>query len=652
MMLALFSFALAAVAAAQSLSPSVQHAKRNGVPAGWSRVRRGTADAVLSLRFGLTQPNVDMNTLEELLNDVSHPESPQYGMHWSPGRVAEHFSPSDEALHVVTSWITGSGFAKERVRVSKAKGWVMVNASVAETEMLLSTEYHVYVHKSSGKEHVACDAYSLPPHIVPHVALVTPSVDFNAILTKRSDSTSTRLRMGQPGGGTLLPNLNTTTSTILQGGDLENCDQQITPACVRALYGLYYTPVAADQNSFAIVEYTPQAYRPADLDLFATNFSSIGPSLVGARPVLKAIDGGVVQDINVTFQFNVESNFDLQYAMNLVTRYQDVILYQVGDLEIGASFNNFLDAFDSSFCTFEGGDDPATDSIYPDTLPGGYTGTHHTGICSDTDFFLAGQDCGTLKPANVISTSYATNEANISPAYAARQCAEYAKLGLMGVTVLYSSGDGDGELCLNPDGSQSETGEVFNPMFPATCPFVTGVGATQINPGAKVTDPESAIDPMFSDSAGGFSNYFAIPTYQKDAVAEYLKANPPPYPPTIYNATGSRAFPDISANGANFLMAAEGRFIPVSGTSASSPVVGAIITMVNDARLAVGKSPVGFINPVIYSPKFKGAFNDILNGTNPGCGTVGFSAAKGYDPVTGLGTPNFPKLLEKWLLLP
>jgi tripeptidyl-peptidase-1 len=67
----------------------------------------------------------------------------------------------------------------------------------------------------------------------------------------------------------------------------------------------------------------------------------------------------------------------------------------------------------------------------------------------------------------------------------------------------------------------------------------------------------------------------------------------------------------------------------------------------------------------IYSPLFQGAFNDVTSGNNPGwyvsapqyclmislltSGTQGFSAAKGWDPVTGLGTPNFPKLLALWL---
>ncbi|KAJ7098373.1 peptidase S8/S53 domain-containing protein [Mycena epipterygia] len=636
-MLALFPLTLAAVAAAQALSPSVQHAKRSRLPPGWSRVRRHAPDAFLPLRFGLAQPNVDINTLEGLLNDVSHPDSPNYGMHWAPARVAEHFAPSDETVQAVTSWIMESGFAKERVRVSKTKGWIMLNASVAETESLLGTEYHVYVHESSGKEHIASEAYHLPAHISTVIDLVTPTIDFNAVLTKRSASTATHISLGQPGGGAVSPKLTTSVSTILP--DLDNCDVQITPACLRALYGLEYVPTAASKNSLGIVEYTPQAYRPADLDMFATNFSSIGPSLKGARPILQAVDGGVVQNIATSFGYNGESNLDLEYAMNLVTGYQNVTLYQVGDLQMGASFNNLIDALDGSFCSFEGGDDPVNDGEYPDPLPGGFQG----------------QDCGTITPARVISTSYGYNEADLSPAYAVRQCTEYAKLGLMGVTCLFSSGDngvaGNGGLCLNANGTQTASGKVFNPSFPSTCPFVTAVGATQINPGADVTDDESACEQVIF-SGGGFSNYFAMPDYQKGVVESYLATNPPPYDGTIYNATGmSRAYPDISANGANYVVAVDNEFGLVFGTSASAPVVGAILTMINDARLARGKSPIGFINPTIYSPAFEGAFNDITKGTNQGCGTSGFEAAEGFDPVTGLGTPNFPRLLDLWMLL-
>ncbi|KAF7334234.1 Subtilisin-like protein [Mycena sanguinolenta] len=673
-MLVLFPLVVAAAVAAQSLSPSVLHAKRSAPPAGWSRVRRHAPDAVLPLRFGLTQPNIDMATLETLLNDVSHPDSPNYGKHWSPGRVASHFAPSNEAVHTVVSWIADSGIARDRVRVSSTKGWVLLNATVAEAEDLLKTEYHVYEH-DSGTAHVACNEYHLPEHVVPHVELVTPTIDFNAVVRRSgSTSTSTHITVGQPGAGTVNPVFKSTISNIFS--ELEHCDTQTTPDCLRALYDFYYLgPFAASKNSYAIVEYTPQAYRGADLDMFFKNFSS---GLVGSRPVLESIDGGVVQDVAESFSFNGESNLDLEYGMTLVTERQPVTLYQVGDLEEGASFNNLLDALDGAYCTYEGGDDPTQDGIYPDSDPSGYQGCVVFFLaffpCSN-EFAAAGNDCGTITPAHVISTSYGYNEADLSPFYTARQCAEYAKLGMQGVTVLYSSGDngvaGNNGLCLTAPNDpatyntssppvQSGSGQTFNPSFPSTCPFVTAVGATQVIPGKSVLNTthgeeveQACAQVIFS--GGGFSNYFGVPDYQKGVVEDYIKNNltPSPYPAGTYNTTGtSRVYPDISANGANYVIAVDGQFGLVYGTSASTPVVGAMLTMINDARLFVGKSPIGFINPMIYSPGFQGAFNDITKGTNPGCGTDGFSAVKGFDPVTGLGTPNFLELLKLWSLAP
>jgi tripeptidyl-peptidase-1 len=88
----------------------------------------------------------------------------------------------------------------------------------------------------------------------------------------------------------------------------------------------------------------------------------------------------------------------------------------------------------------------------------------------------------------------------------------------------------------------------------------------------------------------------------------------------------------------------------IGGTSAAAPVFAAILTRINEERLAVGKSTVGFVNPALYAhPE---VFNDITQGSNPGCGTQGFSAAKGWDPVTGLGTPNYPEMLDLFMSLP
>ncbi len=384
------------------------------------------------------------------------------------------------------------------------------------------------------------------------------------------------------------------------------------------------------------MEYTPQAYLQGDLNLFFANFST---NQQQKTPTTDLIDGAVVQTTTQGFGYNGESDLDLEYAMTLVNP-QPVTLYQAGDLVEGASFNNFLDAIDGSYCTYEGGDDPTQDATYPDPFPGGYTGP---------------ENCGGFAATKVISTSYGYNEADLTAAYEMRQCNEYMKLGLQGTTVLYSSGDygvaGNGGQCIAANGSYNDgTSGRFNPSFPGTCPYVTSVGATQIKPGASVTAPEEACETVIF-SGGGFSNVFPLPSYQSAAVTSFFANHPPPYTAAQYNNSQmTRGFPDISANGANYVVAVDGTFSLVYGTSASSPVVGSILTLVNEARLTIGKSSIGFINPTLYANP--GILNDITSGGNQGCGTPGFTATTGWDPVTGLGTPNFPKLVAKFVSLP
>lgn len=85
------------------------------------------------------------------------------------------------------------------------------------------------------------------------------------------------------------------------------------------------------------------------------------------------------------------------------------------------------------------------------------------------------------------------------------------------------------------------------------------------------------------------------------------------------------------------------------------PITAAIFNRINEERIHIGKGPVGFINPALYKAYDQGDyFNDVVSGNQSyrGCnGTVGFSAVPGWDPITGLGTPKYPKLLEYFLAL-
>ena len=98
------------------------------------------------------------------------------------------------------------------------------------------------------------------------------------------------------------------------------------------------------------------------------------------------------------------------------------------------------------------------------------------------------------------------------------------------------------------------------------------------------------------------------------------------------------------------------------GTSAAAPVVAGIIALLNDVRLKAGQPTMGFINPWLYSTGFKG-LTGITSGKATGCTGVNFQTGEtveggsvipyaswngttGWDPVTGLGLPDFGKLMK------
>ena len=75
-----------------------------------------------------------------------------------------------------------------------------------------------------------------------------------------------------------------------------------------------------------------------------------------------------------------------------------------------------------------------------------------------------------------------------------------------------------------------------------------------------------------------------------------------------------------------------------------------VVALVNDALIASGKAPLGFMNPWLYRRGYK-AFTDITSGVNGGCNTTGFPTRKGWDAVTGFGTPIFPEMVKLAMMI-
>jgi tripeptidyl-peptidase-1 len=138
---------------------------------------------------------------------------------------------------------------------------------------------------------------------------------------------------------------------------------------------------------------------------------------------------------------------------------------------------------------------------------------------------------GLKKIPYVISSSYGDDEQTVPKSYAQRVCKEFAQIGARGTSLLVSSGDGglggqDNSECFTNDGKNSST---FLAAFPASCPYVTTVGATQqFEPEvAAYRAPGIGFDGKthgFYASGSGFSDYFPRPSYQYKAVSAYVKA--------------------------------------------------------------------------------------------------------------------------------
>lgn len=250
---------------------------------------------------------------------------------------------------------------------------------------------------------------------------------------------------------------------------------------------------------------------------------------------------------------------------------------------------------------------------------------------------------------HVLSISYSDDEQTVPQPYATRVCQMFMQLAARGTTVLVATGDGGShgisDACIHGDGPNKRP---LIPTFPSSCPWVTAVGSTETG---TASSPGGIPPPVAADySSGGFSNYFSRPAWQNDTVNAYLdrvgdsKAG-------LFNRAG-RGTPDISVIGSRFSVIWGGVPTFTGGTSASTPVIAAMVALINDKRLRAGKPSLGWLNGALYSAPVQSILEDVTTGTSKGCGpfnrtawTSGWTAAPGWDAVTGLGVPNdFAKL--------
>ncbi|KAK1981468.1 Pro-kumamolisin [Colletotrichum cereale] len=610
----------------------------------WTKKQRLDDHVVLPVRMGLKQSSLEEG--HDRLMDIANPNSPNYGKHMSPQQIIDFFAPEQSSVDIVVNWLVDCGISRHHISQSANRQWIQFDASTRQLQSLIYSDFYIWEHQD-GSQDIATDEYHVPLYVREHMDYVTPGTRLRSRSTTQPDREMAKRAHVKPAITPLpgFPVLNTTS-----------CGVYITAECIRAQYGITNGTTSAAGNELGIFEAQNSHYSRKDFD---TLWSTLYPSWnvpTGTYPEERLIDGaiGAIEEGSPVFptKLGLESALDFDMSWPLIHP-QKPILYQVDDPyyeykgNFEGFFNTFLDAIDGSYCAEPPSDlDPA----YPNAHYGGYKGA---------------LQCGVFEPTNVISISYVGIEAYLPDAYMQRQCREWMKLALQGTTVVMASGDngvgGEGTCeCECPRSGAGDT--VFMPTFAGNCPYVLSVGATELNRvSGNSTAPGQVLHEVAAariSSGGGFSNVFPTPDYQKDAVRAYLDNVASGLPFTgyeqpvkdgdfadvgggVYSRIG-RGFPDVAAVGDRALIVSGGQWYVVGGTSMSAPIWASILTLINEERLSAGQATLGFVNPVLYAhPE---VFNDITQGSNPGCNSTGFTAAKGWDPVTGLGSPDFAKL--------
>lgn len=265
---------------------------------------------------------------------------------------------------------------------------------------------------------------------------------------------------------------------------------------------------------------------------------------------------------------------------------------------------------------------------------------------ADADLLGAEQYAVDRNLGSVMSQSYGEAESCEATATRTADHLVYAQAAREGISVFASSGD-DG--AAQPSCDQSTF--IQSASLPAADPLVTSVGATSLT----ATQPtgtyvsETAWNDEFGSSGGGFSTIYPRPRYQ---ILDHQR-------------TPGRGVPDVSYSGDvnNGLLIAWSQGIAANlgdififgGTSAGSPQWAAITALADQAK----GQRLGFLNPLLYqiaaTPRYTTAFHDVTTGNNAvtepdangnPVSIPGYNAGRGWDAVTGLGSPDATKLIE------
>jgi tripeptidyl-peptidase-1 len=597
-------------------------------------------------------PKLNIEHLEKVLEDRATPGSPEH-LQWLSYDEISTLVVNENSYEKVMQWFHDNDLSVSWV--SRRKDYLSVVAKISVWERLLQTEFFAFLDESLPERKVSlkiqgdslrndqhrifhrAKTYSIPEDIRPHIGAIFNTVQAPPQFRKNYHRKNYRSKSGSP----YRTNFRMQIEDGVTPDGSSTTDGVVTVSFLNSFYNI--SSNAGLPNAIlsqAVFETGETYFSPSDLSKFQSTYClpeqaavSVGDHTIASCPTNPPTSAPDC----------FEGNLDIQYIMGISQQTVSVFWWVAGG-DSGTSADPFL--------------------------------VWILAVADDVD------------PPKVNSISYGIAEYGESASVLSQFNTEAMLLSLQGVTITASSGDNGapniggltGNTCLCNFNSGSAfapwastvpatdvwIGQGYFPSFPASSPYVTAVGASM---GPEVGDPEIACQSQLGGiitTGGGFSTYFSAPSWQQSAISTYFSelSTQGLHLSAGYNPNG-RGYPDVSLIGVEYQVVVGGAIASVFGTSCSSPVFAAMISLLN-AKLAHSghNTTLGFLNIALWSagrnstsnPTKYGdvAFNDITSGHNKCCAnqlaaaatccSSGFYATTGWDPVTGWGSIQFDNL--------
>jgi subtilase family serine protease len=671
---------------------------------------------VLVVHIGLNKRNIE--EMENLFWQVSDPKSSLYGKYLTTDEIAQKFGATKDSIEIVVNWLVENKVSHYEIALTK--DLIRIEASVQVIENLFGTQMSSFINRDSGKEVIsAVGLVSVPKSIAKHIRHIsglnyfadlqhyatsrpTPGkllgeqalqqqqqstnnfmdspLSFFAIFSGLTDNTVSLylfVNCQTNNSGVNLPLCNDVQILVIQYFIIgQNIPPLQTSISANSFFLFNSSGDINTYLAFANIEVTN--YLPYNFSAYLSYSNSSSSSVIYAPAPIFAT--------KITTPNNIATYYGTNYRRATNPRNKQAVsaflqqYFSPTDLNIFLQYFGLPQANISKIIGYNNASNQGTEASLDVQYIMGvglnmtteFWSVNTSNIVGDmfTSYMYLISNTSDSEIPYVHSFSYGIFGIDNSSAQFLNE--EFMKAGLRGITLLFASGDGG----VGTRFAYQNTTfcQKFPSHFPSSSPYVTAVGATMwstlytpmCNQSLSCTEVKEIT--CMEDygglitTGGGFSEFFPMPSYQKNVVTSYLNNSNTAFPPSdAFNSAG-RAYPDISVAGDNFVVIIGQYIYQVSGTSASTPTFAAMVSLLNDVRLNAGKPPLGFINPWLYQlyEQDPTLFNDIVVGNNrcgagyavnsylqvPFCCPSGFNAAVGFDATTGLGSPRFDKIYE------